>query len=249
MLLNSPNTNTHQIKSFFSNQRPKIKVGQTIVNWSEDLSLQTETLRYLPYGVAIFDEQTHQLTYRNSIFANLETNIGVVPNPQLKDYVTPYLIDEVLSLGKKDCFLVRSNRTDKSNQGQQVTVYNLSATHGIWQGQKVIITIFKSLAANCLGEFISDRSYLSSLVNNLPAMVYKCNYDRDLTMLYLSDYCQQLTGYRNDQLLNTKSSFTYNHLINAADRDFVRQQIKISLDNHREFDLEYRIHHASGAIK
>ena len=53
----------------------------------------------------------------------------------------------------------------------------------------------------------SERSK-TVLLSHLPGLAYRCKYDTDWTMLYVSHGCFDLTGYPSDDLLyNRKLSF------------------------------------------
>ena len=67
-------------------------------------------------------------------------------------------------------------------------------------------------------------------------------------MHHMSEAVEQVTGY-------PLSSFTdlprmaYSELVLEEDRDYVAKGVKASIDNHRPFDLEYRIKHADGRLR
>ena len=42
---------------------------------------------------------------------------------------------------------------------------------------------------------------LASLVRNLPGAAYRCLYDAERTMIFISDGCRSLTGYSPDDFL------------------------------------------------
>ena len=46
---------------------------------------------------------------------------------------------------------------------------------------------------------------LSTLMSNLPGMVYRCKNDPSWTMLFLSDGCFNLTGYHLEDWLKNKT--------------------------------------------
>lgn len=89
----------------------------------------------------------------------------------------------------------------------------------------------------------------SSLVKNIPGVVYNCIEDDHWTMLYLSEQVEELTGYTSQEFINNDISFSdiilpndYEKLINSyADKD----NIKLG-DTFNEY---YRIKHANGAIR
>ncbi len=93
----------------------------------------------------------------------------------------------------------------------------------------------------------SERSK-SVLLSNLPGMAYRCEYDNDWTMNYVSDGCLELTGYKADSILYNKNS-TFNDLIRPKYQDLLRRQWDIVLSERKSFDYEYEIITASGESK
>src|SRR5690606_21046513 len=61
-----------------------------------------------------------------------------------------------------------------------------------------------------------NERQLSSLVSNLPGFVYRCKYDSEWTMLYLSPQCKNITGYDPDELICNKL-ISYNQLIKRSE--------------------------------
>ena len=57
----------------------------------------------------------------------------------------------------------------------------------------------------------SERSK-SVLLSHIPGMAYRCNYDREWTMQFVSAGCFALTGYAPENLLYNRD-LTYNDLI------------------------------------
>lgn len=67
--------------------------------------------------------------------------------------------------------------------------------------------------------FESERSK-SVLLSNLPGMAYRCKYDRDWTMEFISEGCHELTGHRAESLLNN-ANLSFNDLIMPAYRELL----------------------------
>ncbi len=90
----------------------------------------------------------------------------------------------------------------------------------------------------------SERK-LATLMHNLPGMAYRCRNDQDWTMLFVSEGCRALTGYRVEDLLDNRE-ISYAALIHPEDREYAWQQVQIALGLKRPFQLEYRIRTATG---
>lgn len=89
---------------------------------------------------------------------------------------------------------------------------------------------------------------LNSLMNSLPGMAYRCNNDEQWTMKFLSDGCEQLTGYKSADILNNHV-ISYKELIHPDDREMVWKKVQESLKNQRSFELDYRLLTADGEVK
>ncbi|MBK5965437.1 diguanylate cyclase [Thiocystis minor] len=85
----------------------------------------------------------------------------------------------------------------------------------------------------------SERSK-SVLIANLPGVAYRCRYDHDWTMEFISAGCLQLTGYRSEDLLHNRV-IAYNDLIAPQDRERVWTIWQEARDADRPAALEYRI--------
>ncbi len=88
----------------------------------------------------------------------------------------------------------------------------------------------------------------TGLLDNLPGIVYRCRYDRNWTMEFISDGCLELTGYSVSDLLGN-SKLSYNDLILPEDREMVWKEIGLDVVKNKSYTLEYRIRTAEGKIK
>ena len=93
----------------------------------------------------------------------------------------------------------------------------------------------------------SERSK-SVLLANLPGLAYRCNYDREWTMQYVSAGCFALTGYHPESLLYN-NDISYNDLIAPDYRDTLWQEWKYVLAKRLPFRQEYEITTANGEKK
>jgi diguanylate cyclase (GGDEF)-like protein/PAS domain S-box-containing protein len=96
---------------------------------------------------------------------------------------------------------------------------------------------------------VVDRArVLDTLVNNLEGMAYRCLNDSRWTMLFVSQGCLELTGYRPEDLLEG-GCVTWEELTYPDDRARVHEEIEAAVAANRRFALQYRIQASGGAIK
>jgi len=81
---------------------------------------------------------------------------------------------------------------------------------------------------------------LSTLLGNLPGLVYRCENDKDWTMRYLSDACVDLTGYGTHELIDNEK-LAWADLIHPEDREKVWESIQESVRKNDRFNITYRI--------
>jgi len=89
-------------------------------------------------------------------------------------------------------------------------------------------------------ELIEKRRVYSTLLDNLPGMVYRCKIDEAWTMLFVSDGCLKLTGYTPDDLIKNKLE-KFANIIHPEDRDKVKKEIDEKNTALLPFQVEYRI--------
>lgn len=89
---------------------------------------------------------------------------------------------------------------------------------------------------------------LSTIINNLAGMAYRCLNDRNWTMEWISGGCYNLTLYQPEDLIQNRVT-SYNDLIHPDDRDRVWDDIQEALTEKKGFEFEYRIRTAEGQEK
>ncbi len=86
---------------------------------------------------------------------------------------------------------------------------------------------------------------LKSLVNDIPVMIYRARNNRSWTMEYVSDGCEEVTGYKAGQLIN-QPQLSYGSLIDPDDAGTVWQQVQEAIETGSVFEIRYRITDATG---
>ena len=89
---------------------------------------------------------------------------------------------------------------------------------------------------------------ISTLMKNLPGMVYRCRNDRSWTMTFVSEGCVSLTGYSPQDLVGNRV-LSFNDIIHPDDRETVRERVQTAVLQHSPYQLQYRIQTATGDEK
>lgn len=97
-------------------------------------------------------------------------------------------------------------------------------------------------------ELLKSEQSMSMLFSNLPGMAYRCKYDRDWTMLFVSEGCDELTGYKPESLLNN-NEISFNSLIDEEYKELLWEKWSRVLTDRVVFKEEYYITTASGEKK
>ena len=93
----------------------------------------------------------------------------------------------------------------------------------------------------------SERK-MSTLISNLPGIAYRCRNDRQWTMEFISEGCRDLTGFTTYDL-SLSRVVSYNDLIHPEDREAVWCAVQESIEEHRPYQLVYRIRAADGRVR
>ena len=87
-----------------------------------------------------------------------------------------------------------------------------------------------------------------SMVNHIPGVIYRCLGDEDLTIEFISDEVERLTGYPLNRFIENKVD-GYAALIYEADMEMVKATKKSAVINKHHFELEYRILNADNEVR
>lgn len=88
----------------------------------------------------------------------------------------------------------------------------------------------------------------SPMINELPGMVFCCRKDDHRTIEFISEACNQITGYKqSDFIINNK--IAYSDIIHPEDRKMVMNYLKKEVKKNEIINLKYRIITAKNKIK
>ncbi len=89
---------------------------------------------------------------------------------------------------------------------------------------------------------------LTTMISNLPGFIYRCRYDKEWTMKYISDRCIDITGHYPDEFLNNRI-VSYNDVILEEHRDEIYAMWDRVVNEKSYFEHNYRITTKSGEVK
>ena len=89
---------------------------------------------------------------------------------------------------------------------------------------------------------------LTALIADLPGMVYRCDFDTDYTMKFVSQGCIPLTGYQPEELINN-SAISFAEIMEPSSRERTFRIWEEQLAKRAQVEVEYEIRHANGEIK
>jgi len=92
------------------------------------------------------------------------------------------------------------------------------------------------------------ESMFDHLLGNLPGLVYRCKFDQDYTMLFLSESCKKLTGFDPEVIINSRNK-AFQDIIHEDDLIKVWKAISQAMHDKTRFNITFRIKTKSGQIK
>lgn len=93
-----------------------------------------------------------------------------------------------------------------------------------------------------------NERFISTLLSNLPGMVFRFRNDERLTAEFVSEGCKEVTGYKHADF-TTGDNINYNNLIISEDRDSVFQDRQNALKSKHTYRISYRIRNARNQIR
>ena len=95
--------------------------------------------------------------------------------------------------------------------------------------------------------FTENQRMVSTLMGNLPGMVYRCQNDRDWPVEYVSKGVLALTGHAPETFMS--GDLTYERIIHPDDKEKVWTTVQEGVSNKRPFQITYRIVTATGETR
>src|SRR5438105_12020039 len=85
------------------------------------------------------------------------------------------------------------------------------------------------------------------MLHALPGMAFRCAYDDQLTVVFVSEGAVALTGWTADELMT--GAVHYRECVHPDDLDRVREATLTALEARDDFEIEYRLRTKTGEEK
>jgi two-component system cell cycle sensor histidine kinase/response regulator CckA len=96
-------------------------------------------------------------------------------------------------------------------------------------------------------ELAESRRQLANTLHALPGMSYRCRYDGQLTVVFVSDGALELTGWTAEEFMS--GAVHFRDCIHPEDTERVRDYTRAALQERKDVEIEYRIKTKSGKEK
>jgi PAS domain S-box-containing protein len=135
--------------------------------------------------------------------------------------------------------------------GSAVWTYMIiSPLLGIYDNHSAHLCLLKDISERKEAELALKESERREtvLLSNLPGLAYRGKYDKDRTMLLVSEGCRALTGYEPQSFTDNKD-LVFGDIIDAKYKEQLWARLKSAVINKRPYSCEYEITAASGERK
>ncbi|MFQ5643106.1 MAG: ATP-binding protein [Thiogranum sp.] len=142
---------------------------------------------------------------------------------------------------------------DSSGRATGIVVVLHTEPIGELEYKKEILKIYALRVAREIERLESEREVRRSeeryrtLVANIPGVVYRCRFDSERSMEFVSEAIQTLSGYPCGDFIGN-SVRSYASLIHPQDTQSVQDSLHAAVRENRAFALEYRVVDAQGRI-
>ncbi|MDR6155942.1 two-component system sensor histidine kinase/response regulator [Acidovorax delafieldii] len=96
-------------------------------------------------------------------------------------------------------------------------------------------------------ELKASEQRLRSLIGNIPGVTFRCRYDADWTMLFISDAVTALTGWLPQDFLRGRVNFTQLTLPEEVDR--LWNEVSAAIEEHRPYHVEFGLRDREGRLR
>lgn len=225
-------------------------VGQEITDLKEKSSRLDGIIRSAMDAIITVDE-SQRVTMFN---AAAERMFGCPAEDVLGQPIDRFIPERFRASHREHIRAFGDTRVTSRSMGKLGTIFGLRAngeefsleasiSKAETRGKKLLTVILRDLTERqrAMQALEESQRFMSTLMSNLPGMVYRCKNERDWPMEFVSQGCLPLTGYQPENLLRDGGVRFGRDLIAAEDRDRVWDEVQAALRLRQPFSLLYRI--------
>jgi PAS domain S-box-containing protein len=133
--------------------------------------------------------------------------------------------------------IIRRDGVERLLRSRAEVIYDAAGVPALMRGTGQDVTERRTAEA----ALKSSEEQYKTLVANIRGAVYRCMNDKDWSVIYMSDYIEELSGYPASDFLNKARS--YASIIHLEDRDHVDAAVQTGIGKKEPYVIEYRIIH------
>ncbi|MDM8561537.1 response regulator [Candidatus Parabeggiatoa sp. HSG14] len=97
-------------------------------------------------------------------------------------------------------------------------------------------------------ELEKSEERFRTLVSNIPGIIYRCTYNKNWIIKYISGEVDKISGYPASYFINNQIH-KYTNIIHLSDQNRVKEIVRDAINNKCPYTVEYRIIHKECSIK
>ncbi len=209
-------------------------------------------LKSLPFGMIIVDSNDRILDFNNTFVQMFGYHARQLSGSYVNDSIVPAeLLDEARALSEDviggSSRIYETIRMDAAKRKFDVAI--TAIPFELQDGEKLILGLYQDISDRKAIEakLLEHERELQRIVNWLPGMVYRCHFDENYTMIFVSEGAIRVTGYEAESFLQHK--VIYNNIVHPEDRARLWKKWQESVAKNELFDMQYRIIAANASIR
>jgi len=94
----------------------------------------------------------------------------------------------------------------------------------------------------------NSRDQFQSLVTNIPGITFRCQMDKDWTMMFMSRNVERISGYPATDFIDN-SVRSYGSIIHPDDAEYVNLEVNKAINAGKSWEIEYRLNHKDESVR
>lgn len=229
-----------------------IQPDQIVESPEDDLPGYQKLLGSIPFGMVLVDSRDYIIDINASFVKMFGYTADQIIGKHVNDFIVPpELYHEATNLSKEVLSgIQKGHETVRMDaDGRRIHVAITAMPIQLSNGETLAFALYQDISdrKNIEAKLAEQEQELNRMVNWLPGMVYRCYFDENYTMIFVSDGALRVTGYEAQSFL--KDTIYYNDLIYPECRQMVKEEWREGLEQNKIVDIQYRIIAADGSVR